>query len=132
MDLTAIEQWLNVDLNETNIRWGVAWVVAFLLTVWNGWDALLDLLAVYKLGRNGRIKTSAWWFFRQDLVKAVACLLMVIAGVRAILRMTGGTVTVDLLMWAAGLFALNQTWNRIDRWKVKAAIKRAAQRERQK
>lgn len=127
MDLTALEQWLSIDLNETNLKWTVAWSIALVATVWNAWDALLDLRAVYRSGRNGRVKASAVWFFRQDAVKVIACGLMVSAGLLAIMLIPGGWV-VEMLMWSGYLFAINQVWNAADRWRVKDAIKRAAGR----
>lgn len=128
MDLSWIEQWLNLDLNETSLRWTFAWLVALGATIWNLWDAYLDLRAVYASGKDGRIRTSAWWFFRQDAVKTAACLLMVVAGVCAIVRFTGPWI-IDMLTLAGFLFAGNQVWNRIDRWKVTASIKRVTKRE---
>lgn len=124
-----IERLRSFDWNEASIRWAVAWLLALVATWINLRKDVRGLRATLEdMNAEGSVVASAWWFARQNLLKFVACMFMVMAGANAVSRGNPEHTRIALEL-AAYVICGNQIWNMFDRWRVEWFLRRERYRD---
>lgn len=130
--IVTIDYFQTFDWNEASLRWAVAWFLACCATAIN----LKKDIRGMRITRadphaEPSVLASAEWFVRQNLLKWVACVFMVIAGVNSITR---GSVdgTRVLLELAAYVICINQVWNMADHWRIEKLLLQEKLRENER
>ena len=122
------------DANLAPFTWTAGWMLAAVATCWNLVKDTDGLMATIRdSDSQPAVLASAWWFFRQDAHKLLACLLMVFGGLVATFRGPPEATRFCILM-ASGVICVNQVWNMADRWRIAWFIRRdhARQMERER
>lgn len=129
---SIIDRLATFDWNEASLRWALAWFLALLATWVNLRKDITGLRATLDdMDAEGSVIASAWWFARQNLLKFIACTLMVIAGANAVSRGQPDSTRMALEL-AAYVICGNQIWNMFDRWRVEWFLRRERHRARHK
>jgi hypothetical protein len=117
--LLTVERLPGIDIaSPLAIWWTGAWLLGGVFGVWNLWDSALDARDAYRRRKSKRIRAGGIWRLRSDALQCSACVMMVAAGLLAILQLGSPDIRTGLILTGGLAVICNQAWNRIDRERV--------------